>query len=191
MSESIRIFGDPALRRKARPVVEVTPELLALAQDMLDTMYAADGVGLAAEQIGRTESLCVIDVPPDAQGNDAPLNAGVAMPMVMFNPKILEREGSQRGSEGCLSFPGVSAHVTRARTVTVEWMGPNGKHYQARVHGLLARAVQHETDHLEGVVFTDKLSPAQILLLKGKLAKLKRRGSGSAKKDGGGEGSAT
>ena len=181
MSETIRIFGDPVLRRKAHPVETITPELRRLAQDMLDAMYKAEGVGLAAEQIGRTESVCVIDVPPDAQGDDAPLNAGVAMPMILFNPKIVEREGTQRASEGCLSFPGISAHITRARTVTVEWMGLDGKHYSARVHGLLARAVQHETDHLEGTVFTDKLSPAQTLLLKGKLAKLKRSGAASVR----------
>jgi peptide deformylase len=141
---------------------------------MLDAMYAADGVGLAAEQVGRTEALCVIDVPPDAQGRDAELNAGVKMPMVMFNPVVSEPEGTQRGSEGCLSFPGISAQVTRARSVTVDWMGEDGRHYSARVHGLLARAVQHETDHLAGVVFVDRVSSTQLLLLKGKLARLRR-----------------
>ena len=167
-------WGNPALERPAVPVREVTPELRDLARAMLDAMYAADGVGLAAEQVGRTEALCVIDVPPDAQGRDAELNAGVKMPMVMFNPVVSAPEGTQRGSEGCLSFPGVSAQVTRARSVTVDWMGEDGKHYSARVHGLLARAVQHETDHLAGVVFVERVSPTQLLLLKGKLAKLRR-----------------
>ena len=153
----------------------MTPELRALAQEMLQTMYEAEGVGLAAEQIGRTESLCVIDVPPEAQGAAyAPLNAGVKMPWILFNPVVSEPEGTQRGSEGCLSFPGVSAQVTRARSVTVDWMGEDGKHYSARVHGLLARAVQHETDHLAGVVFVKRVSSTQALLLKGKLAKLRR-----------------
>ena len=167
-------YGSPVLKKPATPVKEVTPELRALAQSMLDAMYEADGVGLAAEQVGRTEALCVIDVPPDAQGKDAPLNAGVKMPMVMFNPVVSAPEGSQRGSEGCLSFPGISAQVTRARSVTVDWMGEDGRHYSARVHGLLARAVQHETDHLAGVVFVERVSPTQLLLLKGKLAKLRR-----------------
>ena len=167
-------YGNPILEKPAEPVREVTPELRDLARAMLDAMYAADGVGLAAEQVGRTESLCVIDVPPDAQGRAAPLNAGVKMPMVMFNPVVSEPEGTQRGSEGCLSFPGVSAQVTRARSVTVDWMGEDGKHYSARVHGLLARAVQHETDHLAGVVFVKRVSSTQALLLKGKLAKLRR-----------------
>ena len=168
-------YGDPVLRKKAEPVKEVTPELRALAHQMLAAMYEADGVGLAAEQIGRTEALCVIDVPPDAQGRDATLNAGVRMPMVMFNPVVSAPEGTQRGNEGCLSFPDVSAAVTRARSVTVDWTGEDGKHYSARVHGLLARAVQHETDHLAGVCFVDRLSSTQKLLLKGKLARLARQ----------------
>lgn len=174
----IVVYGNPILEKPAVPVKEVTPELRDLARAMLDAMYAADGVGLAAEQVGRTEALCVIDVPPDAQGRDAELNAGVKMPMVMFNPVVSAPEGTQRGGEGCLSFPGVSAQVTRARSVTVDWMGEDGKHYSARVHGLLARAVQHETDHLAGIVFVKRVSSTQALLLKGKLAKL-RRSSGS------------
>ena len=173
-------YGNPVLKKPATPVKEVKPELRALAQSMLDAMYEADGGGLAAEQVGRTEALCVIDVPPDAQGKDAPLNAGVKMPMVMFNPVVSAPEGSQRGSEGCLSFPGISAQVTRARSVTVDWTGEDGKHYSARVHGLLARAVQHETDHLAGVVFVERVSPTQLLLLKGKLAKLRRASSAAA-----------
>ena len=173
-------YGNPILDKPAEPVREVTPELRDLARAMLDAMYAADGVGLAAEQVGRTEALCVIDVPPDAQGRDAELIAGVKMPMVMFNPVVSAPEGTQRGSEGCLSFPGVSAQVTRARSVTVDWMGEDGKHYSARVHGLLARAVQHETDHLAGVVFVKRVSSTQALLLKGKLAKLRRASAARA-----------
>ena len=163
-------YGDPVLGKKSVPVEKVTPELRALASEMLAAMYAADGVGLAAEQVGRTEALCVIDVPPDAQGADAAANAGVRM----FNPVVSDPEGAQRGSEGCLSFPGISAQVTRARTVTVDWMGEDGKHYSARVRGLLARAVQHEVDHLGGVVFVDRVSSAQALLLRAKLARLKK-----------------
>ena len=155
-------YGDPVLGKKAVPVQTVTPELRALASEMLSAMYAAEGVGLAAEQVGRTEALCVIDVPPDAQGADAEANAGVRMPMVMFNPVVSDPEGTQRGSEGCLSFPGVSAQVTR------------GKHCSARVRGLLARAVQHEVDHLGGVVFVDRVSSAQALLLRPKLARLRK-----------------
>lgn len=174
----IRKYGDPVLSKPATPVSEVTPELKELARDMLQAMYDADGVGLAAEQIGRTEALCVIDVPPEAQGERfAPLNAGVPMPWILFNPVVSEPEGTQRGNEGCLSFPGVSAQVTRALSVRVDWLGEDGKHYSARVHGLLARAVQHEVDHLNGTVFVDRLSPTQRMLVAGKLRKLKRGAS--------------
>lgn len=168
-------YGNPILGQKAVPVAEVTPELRQLARDMLQTMYAAEGVGLAAEQIGRTEALCVIDVPPDAQGAAyAPLNAGVKMPWILFNPVVSEPEGTQRGSEGCLSFPGVSAQVTRALSVRVDYLGEDNKHYSVRVHGLLARAAQHEIDHLNGTVFVERLSPTQRMLVAGKLRKLKR-----------------
>ena len=171
-------YGNKTLSTPATPVAEVTPELRALAQEMLRTMYEADGVGLAAEQVGRTEALCVIDVPPEAQGAAyAPLNAGVKMPWILFNPVVSEPEGTQRGSEGCLSFPGVSAQVTRALLVRVDYLGEDNKHYSVRVHGLLARAAQHEIDHLNGTVFVDRLSPTQRMLVAGKLRKLKRGAS--------------
>ena len=174
-------YGNKTLSTPATPVAEVTPELRALAQEMLRTMYEADGVGLAAEQVGRTEALCVIDVPPEAQGAAyAPLNAGVKMPWILFNPVVSEPEGTQRGSEGCLSFPGVSAQVTRALSVRVDYLGEDNKHYSVRVHGLLARAAQHEIDHLNGTVFVDRLSPTQRMLVAGKLRKLKRESADPA-----------
>ena len=175
---TIVTYGNPSLSKPAQPVAEVTPELRALAQEMLRTMYEADGVGLAAEQVGRTEALCVIDVPPESQGAAyAPLNAGVKMPWILFNPVVSAPEGTQRGSEGCLSFPGIFAQVTRALSVRVDWLGEDNKHYSARVHGLLARAVQHEVDHLGGTVFVDRLSTTQRMLVAGKLRKLKRGAS--------------
>ena len=175
---TIVTYGNPSLSKPAQPVAEVTPELRALAQEMLRTMYEADGVGLAAEQVGRTEALCVIDVPPESQGAAyAPLNAGVKMPWILFNPVVSAPEGTQRDSEGCLSFPGIFAQVTRALSVRVDWLGEDNKHYSARVHGLLARAVQHEVDHLGGTVFVDRLSPTQRMLVAGKLRKLKRGAS--------------
>lgn len=172
----ITTYGNPVLRRKADPVKEITPALRELAQEMLRTMYAADGVGLAAEQVGRTEALCVIDVPPDAQGaRFAEMNAAVKQPMILFNPVVSDPEGTQRGNEGCLSFPEISGPVTRALSCTVSYTGEDGKSYAVRVHGLLARAVQHEVDHLNGVLFVDKFSSAQKMLAAGKLRRLQRR----------------
>ncbi len=171
----IVVYGNPVLRRKSEKVSEITPELRKLASDMIDAMYAADGVGLAAQQVGRTEALCVIDVPPESQGEKyAPLQAGIKMPMILFNPVVSELEGTQRGGEGCLSFPGISGTVTRALSCTVEYTDENGRRRKVKTYGLLARAVQHETDHLNGVVFIDKLSAAQKMLVAGKLKRLKR-----------------
>jgi peptide deformylase len=169
-------YGNDVLRRPAKPVEAVDDGLRALARDMLETMYDAEGVGLAAEQVGREEAICVIDVKPEYEkaADVAEFNRAIAMPLVMVNPRIVASEGTQRGTEGCLSFPGVSAQVTRALSVRVDWLGEDGKHYSARVHGLLARAVQHEVDHLHGTVFVDRLSPTQRMLVAGKLRKLRR-----------------
>lgn len=169
-------YGNPVLGKPSVPVAEITPELRALAQDMLEAMYKAEGVGLAAQQVGRTEALCVIDVPADCQGAKyVALQAGIPMPMVLFNPVVSELEGTQRGGEGCLSFPGISFPVTRANSCRVDYTGLDGKHYSVKTYGLLARAVQHETDHLKGVCFIEKASPTQSLLIKGKLARLKKQ----------------
>ena len=153
-------YGDDRLRVKATPVALVTDELRKLAQDMLETMYAARGVGLAAEQVGRAERLCVIDVPKDAEKPECrEANAAVAMPLILFNPEILSLEGKQRNDEGCLSFPNIGAQITRANKVTFTYLDKQGFRQTATACGLLARAVQHETDHLDGVLFIDRLDP--------------------------------
>ena len=172
-------FGREVLREKAKPVPEVTDEIRKLAADMLETMYAASGVGLAAEQVGRTESLCVIDVPPDAQGSDAPLNAGVKMPMVMFNPVIISKSGEQDGKEGCLSFPNMGGHVVRADQVTCQYTDVAGRMQIITAKGFLARAVQHETDHLNGVLYVDLMSAEDKLALADKLKKLAKKNGGN------------
>ncbi len=183
MAYQILTFGDNLLRRKATPVAGVTDEVRQLAGDMLKAMYAADGVGLAAAQIGRPEALCVIDIPPARDGQDAAAreNAHVRMPMVMLNPTILERDGEQVGAEGCLSFPGLQVTVRRAESVTVQFMNLEGQTESARVSGLLARAVQHELDHLDGVLLVDRLSAVQKVAVAGQLRRIKRERNSSAK----------
>lgn len=174
MKHEITTYGNPVLRKKASKVKSVTAEIKALAASLLETMYADEGLGLAAEQIGSTEAVCVVDVPADFQGDDfVKLNEGIQMPMVLINPVISEPEGTLRRKEGCLSFPELYMEVTRPRSCTVSYMGLDGKHYEVRVHGLLARAVMHETDHLNGILFIDKLSPAQKLVCAGKLRRIK------------------
>jgi peptide deformylase len=138
----IRRNGDPVLREKCKPVIIIDEEIKKLANDMLETMYSADGVGLAAPQVGMNKRLFVIDA-----GNG---------PLIMINPRILLRIGEENGREGCLSIPGLWGEVTRAQKVDVEAMNLQGEKVRIQADGLLARAIQHEFDHLNGVLFIDK-----------------------------------
>lgn len=142
----IRTLGDPVLKKVAKPVQEINEKIKELAYDMLDTMYTANGVGLAAPQIGVLKRIAVIDVSPE--GN---------RPIVLINPEIIESSGSQTGDEGCLSVPGKAGTVTRPNEVTVR--AYNLKNQEIIVKGteLLARALCHELDHLDGVVYVEKV----------------------------------
>ena len=175
----IRKYGDHALRRKTDPVPFVTDDLARLAEDMLETMSKAKGVGLAAPQVGRTERMCVIDIPEgcDTEEDEA-FNAPVKMPLVMFNPEIVAREGVSDDKEGCLSFPGVGGSVERAAQVTVSYMDAGNKRCMATVRGYLARAVQHETDHLDGVLYIDRMTAAARQARAAKLKKLAKANGG-------------
>ena len=138
---TIRIQGDPVLEKKCRAITEVTPRIEDLIEDMLETMYEANGVGLAAPQVGILKRLVVIDI---GEG-----------PIVMINPKILETSGSQTGSEGCLSVPGKNGTVTRPMWVKAEFYGEDMEKYVIEGEELLARAICHELDHLEGKLYVD------------------------------------
>lgn len=175
-------YGDRILREKAVPVPQVTPELARLVQDMVATMHKAKGVGLAAEQVGRTESLCVIDVPLECEDDDVTreFNARVEMPLVMFNPQILSLEGEQEGREGCLSFPNMGAPLKRAAEVTVQYMDVDGMPQIATVRGFLARAVQHETDHLQGILYVDRLADPDRAKIERKIETLCQKNGGCA-----------
>ena len=169
-------FGKEILRQTAVPVAEITDDVRQLVKDMLETMYAAKGVGLAAEQVGRTERLCVIDVPHEAEKEACrEENAAVPMPLVLINPEIVATEGKQRNEEGCLSFPEIGAPITRADKVTVAYTDLNGVRQTASARGLLSRAIQHETDHLNGVLLIDKMSPMQKISVAGQLKRLQKK----------------
>jgi peptide deformylase len=142
-------YPDKRLRIKAEPVLEVTDEVRALAEDMAETMYAAPGVGLAAPQIGVARRIFVIDVAP----SDAPSDL-----RVFINPEIVAREGVTSWEEGCLSFPSLHADIERAARVTVRALGLDGKPFEVTGEGLLAIAMQHEYDHLDGVLMIDHVS---------------------------------
>ena len=138
----IRTIGDEILRKQCKPVKEMTPRTAELIEDMFETMYEANGVGLAAPQVGILRQLVVIDVD---DGNQ----------YVLINPEILETEGSQTGSEGCLSVPGKSGTVTRPMHVKVKALNENMEPYELEGDGLLARAICHEIAHLRGELYVD------------------------------------
>lgn len=139
----IRIMGDKVLEKKCREVTEMTPRTQELIQDMLDTMYDAEGVGLAAPQVGILRRIVVIDV---GEG-----------PLVMINPQIVETSGSQTGSEGCLSLPGQAGIVTRPDYVKVRALNEKMEEYEVEGTQMLARAICHECDHLDGIMYVSKV----------------------------------
>lgn len=156
-------FPDTRLRTLAKPVTEFDDGLARLAADMLVTMYAAPGIGLAATQVNEHRQLLVLDV---SENND--------QPMTLVNPKILERTGSQVYQEGCLSVPGIFAEVERAESIRVEAQGVDGAVMTFEADGLLAVCIQHEMDHLIGKLFVDYLSPLKRQMVRRKLEKQRR-----------------
>jgi peptide deformylase len=152
-------YGDPALRRRAAPVGEVTPEVRATIADMTETMYDEVGIGLAAPQVGIALRLIVV---ADEEGR------GV---QALLNPAIVDRGGEATGEEGCLSIPGVFAPVTRSAWVKIEAQDVNGRPLALRASGLRARVLQHEIDHLDGVLFIDRIDPVTRDRIKRKIKK--------------------
>ena len=166
-------YGESVLREKSEPIAIVTDQLRSLAVDMISTMHAAKGVGLAAQQIGRTERMCVIDIPEGCETQeDEAFNSIVPMPLILFNPEIISREGRQLDKEGCLSFPGVGGSVDRAAQVTCQYLDMNNMPQIVTARGFLARAIQHELDHLDGVLYIDRLSEDERKSFETKLKKL-------------------
>jgi len=155
-------YPDPRLREMAKPVPEVTAEIKKLTEDMAETMYAAPGVGLAAPQIGVSLRIFVIDIAAEDEPSEL---------RVFINPEIFDTEGTQTWNEGCLSFPGVSEEIKRAERVRVRALDANGKPFELEADGLLAVAIQHETDHLNGVLMIDKVSALKKRIMSKKLAK--------------------
>lgn len=159
----IRVLGDPILRRKAEPVAEVDDEVRRLLDDMLETMYAADGVGLAAPQVGIGRRITVIDI------RDPEIGV-----LELINPEIEEVGGEvERSEEGCLSIPGLQEIVERPARVVVEALDRDGERRRIEGEGLLARALAHEVDHLDGVLFIDRVSPLKRQMLLKRWRKVK------------------
>ena len=161
-------YGDPVLETKCDPVADFdSKELHQLVADMFDTLYASKGVGLAAPQVGLKKRLTVIDISAGEDGGEK---------LVLINPEIVEKNGSQTGEEGCLSIPGFREDVTRAMKVKVRAQDLKGDTYEIEGEELLARALQHEIDHLNGVLFLSYLSPLKRDLIRRKIRKLQKAG---------------
>ena len=154
-------YPDPRLHQSATPVTEFTAELKQLAEDMTETMYAAPGVGLAAPQVNVHQRLIVVDVSEDKNGL-----------MVLVNPQIIAREGEQEYEEGCLSVPGIYGKITRAARVKVKAQDLEGAPFEVEADGLLATCLQHEIDHLNGVLFIDHISKLKRDMVMRKFKKL-------------------
>jgi peptide deformylase len=167
MIRPILKYGDLTLHQTAQPVAAVTPEVERLINDMIETMYAAPGIGLAAPQVGVPLRIFVIDLS---------LGRNPSELIVMVNPTFIERDGMQLEEEGCLSVPGFNATVVRPIRAIVKGLDRAGAEYQREGHGLLARAFQHEMDHLDGTLFVDRLRGIKRDLIVKKIRRLTRAG---------------
>lgn len=159
----IKEYGEPILREKALPVEEVTPEILNLVKDMAETMYTDSGVGLAAPQVGVLKRIILVDIDVEEDGL-----------IVLINPMLIKSEGEVVAEEGCLSVPDIYSQVKRSSKVTVKALNENGDSIEITKEGLTARALQHEIDHLDGILFIDRIGRTERQILLNKLKKKKR-----------------
>ena len=157
----IRVYGDPVLRKKAHPVREVSSETKRLIKDMVETMHENRGVGLAANQIGVDEQVMIVDT-------------GKGL-LALINPRIVNSSGEKSAEEGCLSLPDIRVGVRRAEKIGVRGLNEEGKEINIETEGFLSRAIQHEMDHLNGILITDRISLARRQLIKSQLKKLQER----------------
>jgi len=177
-------YGDSVLRQKGKPVAEITDEVRELAANMIETMHEANGVGLAAQQVGVPLQLTVIEVEETEErpssmtvdGNQVDLKEW--MPMVILNPLLELGPDKVEASEGCLSFPEITADIERSASVKAKVRLLDGREIEFEATGLLARALQHETDHLNGILFIDRMKSATRTVLAGKLKRLQRETKG-------------
>jgi peptide deformylase len=177
MKYEVLTYGNGALRDKAKKVEAVTEEIKALALDMVDTMYESNGVGLAAEQIGKREAIFVIDVlqpPENLKYIERFTEDNIKMPLIVINPVITDKQGECVCKEGCLSVPGITASITRSESLVLQYINLNGEPQTLKAEGLLADAIQHENDHLNGILIVDRMTPMQKVMYKSKLKRLVR-----------------
>jgi peptide deformylase len=187
MRLSILQYADPILRAKGKRVEKIDHRIRELAQNMIETMHDANGVGLAAPQIGESLQLTVLDVsqvedrPSTMKVNGNDLDPHSAMPLVLINPQIDLGGETEMGTEGCLSFPEITGEIERAKSITVRAQNLDGEPIELETTGFLARAIQHEVDHLNGILFIDRMSSATKTSLSSKLKRLQKETQRGAK----------
>ena len=189
MNRNLTYYGDPRLREKARVVTVFDESLRQLADEMLEVMRVKEGIGLAAQQVGETRSICVIHVPPASDTDDAGhrLHPDLSMPMILVNPRRVQAsECTESFEEGCLSFPDILAPIVRPTEIDLAYQDLSGASHEVHLRGLIARAVQHEMDHLQGVLIVDRMTQIKKLALSGRLKRLSRETKASLKLTSGG-----
>jgi peptide deformylase len=180
-------YGDPVLRAKGKRIDKVDHRLRELAQNMIETMHAANGVGLAAQQIGEPVQLTVLDIsqvedrPTSMKLNGSSIDPKSAMPLVLINPQVELGGETEMGTEGCLSFPEITGEISRAKSITVRGQDLEENAIEIETSGFLARAIQHEVDHLNGILFIDRMSSALKSSLSSKLKRLQKETQRGAK----------
>ncbi len=173
-------YGDPILRAKGKPIENIDDRIRELAANMIETMHAANGVGLAAQQIGEALQLTVLDVslvedrPSTLKLDGRDVDPKAAMPLVLINPKIELRGANEAGVEGCLSFPEITGDIDRAKSVIVRAQNLEARTIEIEASGFLARAIQHEGDHLNGILFIDRMNSAAKAVLSSRLKRLQK-----------------
>lgn len=187
MIRTIVLYGHPVLRAKGAKIQQVTPDLRKLAEDMLETMRDAEGVGLAAQQVGEAVQLAVVDVSEASEpcsfirvnGQEQALES--LMPLVFLNPEVEGLSPKVKDNEGCLSFPEVRAEIARPESIRATVENLKGEKLVIETDGLLARAIQHETDHLNGILFVDRMSSAAKLSLRKTIRAIQQEGEAMAR----------
>jgi peptide deformylase len=180
MNLSIVQYGDPILRAKGKRVDKIDNRVRELAENMIETMHAASGVGLAAQQIGEALQLTVLDIsqvedrPSTLKLNGRHVDPAQAMPLILINPEIELSDQTETGTEGCLSFPEINGEIARAKAITGRAQDLNENAIDFEATGLLARAIQHEVDHLHGILFIDRMSSAAKSALSSRLKRLQK-----------------
>jgi peptide deformylase len=173
-------YGDPVLRAKGKRIDRIDDRIRELAVNMIETMHAANGVGLAAQQIGEPIQLTVLDVsqvedrPTTMKLNGREIDPKIAMPLVLINPEVDLGSETEMGTEGCLSFPEITGEISRAKSIVLRGQDLNSNSIEIETTGFLARAIQHEVDHLNGILFIDRMSSATKIGVSSRLKRLQK-----------------